>query len=642
MKTFLKTFALAVSLACALGVAATSPARALVEIDVNKGNIEPLPIAVTDFLSGDGMGAQISSIVAADLQRSGLFAPIDKGAFIEKISNTDAAPRFEDWKVINAQALVTGRVTQEADGRLRAEFRLWDTFAGQQLIGEQYFANKANTRRVAHIIADAIYERLTGEKGYFDTRIVFVAEAGSKDKRQKRLAIMDQDGAGVRYLSDGRAIAITPRFSPTRQEITYMSYESGQPKVYLLQIETGQRELVGDFPGMTFAPRFSPDGQRVIMSLLRDDGNSNIFAMDLRSRSTTRLTNTASIDTSPEQKRAYYVASVRSRLKLSAVVFPLALVAGQLISHSSEPVTSSLMLLSAGWSGFSLAWYAVANGRAAWIATYEIGPRIGATVLSVLLIAASAPVWSYPALLLGCTSLGLLSFHRREFGRLFPRTSGGEPLPQDEGRERARSTAFSVIGAAYGSSPLPIASLLHIASAGPFASTDRLYRYGLFTVSTLGNALQEWVLGGPESQHRSLHLTALRLHLALGILGGAGIAVLARPVGGLLFGAHVAPSVTVALAYGTAFFFLSLSTPLTRNLLIPARRTSVVLRSVVISGACGIALMTILGLLYGGTGVAYGAAAAEAINFVLLLWPALALVRDVSWIRSDEEPAAEA
>ncbi|MET0941242.1 MAG: Tol-Pal system beta propeller repeat protein TolB [Mesorhizobium sp.] len=299
MKKFLKTILLIGAMAAGLSAAATLPARALVEIDVNKGNIEPLPIAITDFLSGDAMGQKIAGVVASDLKRSGLFAPIDKGAFIEKISNPDVAPRFEDWKVINAQALVTGRVTQEADGRLRAEFRLWDTFAGQQLSGEQFFASQANWRRVAHIISDAIYERLTGEKGYFDTRIVFVDESGSKDKRRKRLAIMDQDGAEQRYLSDGSSIVLTPRFSPSRQEITYMSYESGQPQVYLLQIETGQRELVGNFPGMTFAPRFSPDGQRVIMSLLRDDGNSNIFAMDLRSRTTTRLTNSNSIDTSP-------------------------------------------------------------------------------------------------------------------------------------------------------------------------------------------------------------------------------------------------------------------------------------------------------------------------------------------------------
>jgi len=289
----------AVALAAGLSAAVTLPARALVEIDVNKGNIEPLPIAITDFLSSNELGAEIAGIIAADLQRSGLFAPIDKGAFIEKVSNPDAAPRFEDWKVINAQALVTGRVTQEGDGRLRAEFRLWDTFAGEQLIGEQFFANKANSRRVAHIIADAIYERLTGEKGYFDTRVVFIDESGPKNQRKKRLAIMDQDGANTRYLSDGKAITLTPRFSPTRQEITYMSYEGGEPRVYLLQIETGQRELVGNFPGMTFAPRFSPDGQKVIMSLLRDDGNSNVYAMDLRSRTTTRLTDSNSIDTSP-------------------------------------------------------------------------------------------------------------------------------------------------------------------------------------------------------------------------------------------------------------------------------------------------------------------------------------------------------
>ncbi|MGS1094670.1 Tol-Pal system beta propeller repeat protein TolB [Aquamicrobium terrae] len=278
---------------------AIGPANALVEIDVNKGTIEPLPIAITDFIAGDALGAEISSIVTADLKRSGLFAPIDKGAFIEKISNPDAAPRFDDWKVINAQALVTGRVSKEGDGRIRAEYRLWDTFAGQQLSGEQFFANGANTRRVAHIIADAIYERLTGEKGYFDTRVVFIDESGPKDSRKKRLAIMDQDGANARFLSDGRAIVMTPRFSPNRQEITYMSYESGQPRVYLLQLETGQRELVGNFPGMTFAPRFSPDGQRVIMSLMREDGNSNIYAMDLRSRNTTRLTNSNAIDTSP-------------------------------------------------------------------------------------------------------------------------------------------------------------------------------------------------------------------------------------------------------------------------------------------------------------------------------------------------------
>ncbi|RWL44615.1 MULTISPECIES: Tol-Pal system beta propeller repeat protein TolB [unclassified Mesorhizobium] len=297
MKSILKPLLMVAAMALGISSVATLPAWATLELNVNKGNVEPMPIAIPDFQGG--LGPQISEIVTADLKRSGLFAPIDKAAFVEKITNPDASPRFEDWKVINAQALVTGSVSKEADGRIRAQYRLWDIFGNQQMAGEQFFANDANQRRVAHIIADAIYEKITGEKGYFDTRVVFVDESGAKNARKKRLAIMDQDGANVRYLSDGRAIVLTPRFSPNRQEITYMSYESGQPKVYLLQIETGQRELVGNFPGMTFAPRFSPDGQKVIMSLLRDDGNSNIFAMDLRSRSTTRLTDSTAIDTSP-------------------------------------------------------------------------------------------------------------------------------------------------------------------------------------------------------------------------------------------------------------------------------------------------------------------------------------------------------
>lgn len=299
MQNSFKAILATASLALAMIALAAAPARALVEIDINQGVVEPVPIAITEFLSAESLGADVSGVVAADLRRSGLFAPIDKAAFIEKVSNPDVAPRFEDWKVINAQAVVTGRVTREPDGRLRTEFRLWDTFAGQQLVGEQFFADPQNWRRIAHIIADTIYEQFTGEKGYFDSRIVYVDESGPRNSRVKRLAIMDQDGANHRYLSDGRSIVLTPRFSPERQEITYMSYESGEPQVYLLQLETGQRELVGNFPGMTFAPRFSPSGDKVIMSLLRDDGNSNIFTMDLRTRNTARLTDTNAIDTSP-------------------------------------------------------------------------------------------------------------------------------------------------------------------------------------------------------------------------------------------------------------------------------------------------------------------------------------------------------
>src|SRR4026208_905411 len=261
-----------------------------------------MPIALPDFLTGGptegDTGRNVTAVITHNLQRSGLFAPINPAACIEKISTSDSVPRFPDWRTINAQALVTGRITRQGDGRLKAEFRLWDVFAGQQLDGKQYFTTPDNWRRIAHIISDAIYERLTGEKGYFDSRIVFVDETGSKDRRVKRLAIMDQDGAAVRYLTRGDDLVLTPRFNPSTQEITYMSYGQGDPRVYLLNIETGQREIVGTFPGMTFAPRFSPDGQRIIMSL-EQAGAANIYAMALRSRRTTQLTNSPAINTSP-------------------------------------------------------------------------------------------------------------------------------------------------------------------------------------------------------------------------------------------------------------------------------------------------------------------------------------------------------
>lgn len=282
-------------------LAAAGPAQALVEIDVTQGNVEPLPIAIPDF-SGPGGDAEVardvSAVIASDLRRSGLFRPLDPASFIEQNVNVGTPPQFGSWRPIGAQALVVGSVTRQGDGRLRAEFRLWDVFAGEQMLGQQFFTTPDNWRRLAHIIADAIYERLTGEKGYFDTRIVFVSESGPKDNRVKRLAIMDQDGANVRYLTRGDSLVLTPRFSPTRQEITYMAYSDEAPRVYLLNIETGQREVVGNFPGMTFAPRFSPDGQKVVMSL-QQGGNSNIYVMDLRSRRTTRLTNSPAIDTSP-------------------------------------------------------------------------------------------------------------------------------------------------------------------------------------------------------------------------------------------------------------------------------------------------------------------------------------------------------
>jgi TolB protein len=289
----------------ALGVLAGSRsawAQGPKKVIIPEGDFAPLPIAIPNFAAGTPgdteVGVGVAQVITNNLKRSGLFAPIDQAAYLEKQVNIDAAPNLNNWKSISAQALVMGRMTRQANGRVKAEFRLYDVNTGQQLAGNAYDTSADYWRRIAHIISDQIYERMTGEKGYFDTRIVFVDESGSAERRVKRLALMDQDGANVRYLTRGADLVLTPRFSPSTQEITYMEFGQGDPRVYLLNIETGQREIVGNFPGMSFSPRFSPDGQRVIMSL-QQGGNSNLFVMDLRSKSLTRLTDTPAIDTSP-------------------------------------------------------------------------------------------------------------------------------------------------------------------------------------------------------------------------------------------------------------------------------------------------------------------------------------------------------
>ena len=299
-RTATAALSLVLLLAAALFIAST--ARAQLRIDITRPNPEPVPIAITEFVGEQAeasrVGADIAQVISANLERSGLFRPLDRAAFVEKITNINVPPRFGDWRVINAQALVTGAAQLQPDGRLRVEFRLWDVTVGQQMTGLAYFTQPQNWRRIAHIISDAIYKRMTGEDGYFDTRIVYVAESGPVTQRVKRLAIMDQDGFNHRYLTDGRSLVLTPRFSPTLQEITYLSYSGDQPRVYIYNVDTGRQEVLGEFPGMTFAPRFSPDGNRVAMSLAAD-GNSEIYTMDVRTKRVQRLTNHPAIDTSP-------------------------------------------------------------------------------------------------------------------------------------------------------------------------------------------------------------------------------------------------------------------------------------------------------------------------------------------------------
>lgn len=287
-------------IAGALGLAGR--AQAELKVDVTRGTVKPLPIAITNFI-GNGppevqLGRRISGVIQADLARSGLFDPIDEKAFIDVERSLETVPRFQNWRILNAQAMVQGRVTLLADQRMKVQFRLWDVFAQQQMVGQVYTTVTSNWRRIAHIVSDAIYKRVTGEEGYFDTRVVYIAETGSQIRRIKRLAIMDQDGENHHFLTDGSSLVLTPRFSPSRQEITYMSYHGNVPRVYIFNIDTGRQEVLGDFPGMTFAPRFSPDGDSVIMSMA-ESGNTEIYTMDLRTRSVRQLTRHSAIDTSP-------------------------------------------------------------------------------------------------------------------------------------------------------------------------------------------------------------------------------------------------------------------------------------------------------------------------------------------------------
>ena len=287
--------------ALALGFAAlcaAPPAMADITVDVNQAAVQPLPIAITAF-AGPQVGEQISKVVSADLERSGLFRPLDPATFREQ-PDVNVTPGFDSWKAVSAQALLVGAVSSGADGRLSVDFRLWDVYAGDQLVGTRLTATPDSWRSIAHQIADAVYKKLTGEDGYFDTRVVFVAESGPKTHKVTRLAIMDQDGANPSYVTDGSALVFAPRFSTKRQEITYMVLKPTGASIFLKNLDTGREEVLGHFPDMTMtmAPRFSPDDSKVAFAAEKG-GAVNIYVMELANHATRRLTDSLSIDTSP-------------------------------------------------------------------------------------------------------------------------------------------------------------------------------------------------------------------------------------------------------------------------------------------------------------------------------------------------------
>ena len=271
-------------------------------IDVSRARVEPIPIAIPELGGTDGASAQlgrdIAGVISNDLTRSGLFRPIAPGSFVQSGPTGAGAPNFQNWRVTGAQALVTGRVEAQGGGNVRVEFRLWDILPQTQIQGTAYTTTQANWRRIAHIMADVIYERLLGEKDYFDTRVVYISSTGPKDRRTKRLAIMDQDSENNRFLTDGSWLVLTPRFHPSRDEIAFMSYANNRPRVYLFNLGSGRQTALGEFSGMTFAPRFAPDGGSVVMAV-SNGGGSDIVSVGVGGGGARQLTSSGSIDVSP-------------------------------------------------------------------------------------------------------------------------------------------------------------------------------------------------------------------------------------------------------------------------------------------------------------------------------------------------------
>lgn len=286
---------------CALCVGVILPARAELKVDIVAGGADPISIAVQRFEVADGASQkdadQIRSVVEADLKRTGLFHIVNHDAFMEHVKMNDM-PNFKSWQAIKAQVLVQAKLYGQSNNQYKLEFYVWDVNGREQIEAQSLVATRKSVRRLAHIMADAIYERLTGEVGYFDTQIVFIAETGPVDKRVKRMAIMDQDGYGMRYLSDADTYVMSPHFSPNMQTIVFLSYYNDDPMVWSLDLDTGQQRRLGQFGGMNFAPRFSPDGTRVALSLVKN-GITHIYEYDLNNQVLRQLTFGNSINTSP-------------------------------------------------------------------------------------------------------------------------------------------------------------------------------------------------------------------------------------------------------------------------------------------------------------------------------------------------------
>lgn len=276
-----------------------------IEININDGISEPLPVAISEFYAEDlysiEFGAKIKEVLVNDLENSGIFRVIDNQAFVE-VPEFTKIPVFTNWRTINANMLLVAKVNLDRENNfVTLNYKLYDTFKEKEVENGKYKIVINGWRRIAHKIANSIYKKFLGIDGYFDSRIVFISEKGNEKNMVKRLAIMDQDGANFKFLTNGDELVLSPRFDTKSQRITFMSYKNRKhpPKVYILDLETGEQNLIGDMPGMTFAPFFAPDNDHVVMSLAKE-GTTNIYEIDLNSRVKKELTNSSgAIDTSP-------------------------------------------------------------------------------------------------------------------------------------------------------------------------------------------------------------------------------------------------------------------------------------------------------------------------------------------------------
>ena len=283
--------------------------KAPLQIDITGGKIQPMPIAISLFsIKGEInedmkiLVESIPNLIAKNLTNSGFFKLLDREAYMQAPEALINRPKFRDWRIIDAQTLISGTVSKKTEDKVSVSIEMWDVYGERRMLGITLASKVRSWRRIAHIFSDKVYERLTGETGYFDTRIVYISETGDQKNRIKRLAIMDQDGANHKFLTDGKSLVLTPRFSPNQKLITFFSYRNLKnglkPSVYIYELSTGKIDILGEFEGMSFAPRFSPDGKELVMSLAQN-GSTNIYVMNLNSRKLKQLTKGRSIDTSP-------------------------------------------------------------------------------------------------------------------------------------------------------------------------------------------------------------------------------------------------------------------------------------------------------------------------------------------------------